>query len=120
MRVRPATVDELPTVMTILDGAMLEADATTVREKCDTREALVAVDDGRILGALIRSGQKIDAVAVRRARRGQGIGRSLVDAVGEDVDHIEAAFDEKNRPFYAKLGFEIEELGGGRFRGVKR
>ncbi|WP_336360551.1 GNAT family N-acetyltransferase [Haladaptatus sp. ZSTT2] len=120
MRVRPGTVEELPTVMTILDGAMLEIDAATVREKCDTREALVAVEDGRLLGALVRSGGHIDAVAVRRARRGQGIGRRLVEAALEDVPRLDAEFDTKNRPFYAKLGFDIEALGGGRFRGVRR
>ncbi|WP_332897646.1 GNAT family N-acetyltransferase [Haladaptatus sp. CMSO5] len=120
MRVRPATVEELPTVMTILDGAMLEIDAATVREKCDTREALVAVEGGRLLGALVRSGGHIDAVAVRRARRGQGIGRTLVEAASEDVDQIEAEFDAKNRPFYEKLNFDIEELEEGRFRGVRR
>lgn len=120
MRVRPATVSELPTVMTILDGAMLEADASRVREKCDTREALVAVEEGRILGALVRTNHEIDAVAVRRARRGQGIGRTLVEAASEDASLLEAEFDEKNRPFYEKLGFGIEELDCGRFRGVKR
>ncbi|WP_276245849.1 GNAT family N-acetyltransferase [Haladaptatus sp. YSMS36] len=119
MRVRPATDADLPTVMTILDGAMLEADAAAIREKCDTREALVAESDGRILGALVRTDHHIDAVAVRRARRGQGIGRKLVDVAGEDVSRLTAEFDEKNRPFYEKLGFEIEEFDDGRLRGTR-
>lgn len=97
-------------------------------------------DSGSILGALVlvprgemadeettrergaygdEPGARVDAVAVRRARRGQGIGSALVRAASERHPRITAEFDASVRPFYESLEFEIEpvEEGADRFRG---
>ena len=120
--VRVATVTELPDVMNVLDGAVLEADAARVRDRIAEAAVLVAVagDDSqrapsasqtggeRVLGALVLDGDHIDAVAVRRRRRGQGIGTALVAAAADRRERLTATFDADLRPFYAGLGFGIE------------
>jgi GNAT superfamily N-acetyltransferase len=121
MHVREATGDELPAVMNVLDGAMLEVDVETVRAGIEADGALVAVaDDDRILGALVLDGERIAAVAVRRRRRGQGIGSALVRAASARRERLVAEFDAGLREFYAGLGFDIERLDDpGRVRGVR-
>lgn len=106
--VREATVQDLPDVMNVLDGAVLEADAASVRDRIADDAVLVAVAEERVLGALVLDGNHVDAVAVRRRRRGQGIGTALVEAAAERRERLTAAFDADLRPFYEKLGFEIE------------
>jgi GNAT superfamily N-acetyltransferase len=108
--VREATVRDLPDVMNVLDGAVLEADAASVRDRIADDAVLVAVSENgrRVLGALVLEGDHIDAVAVRRRRRGQGIGTALVEAASERRDRLTAAFDADLRPFYEELGFAVE------------
>jgi len=123
MFVRDATVGDLPDVMNVLDGAVLDADATTVRERIGEESVLVAVsEDGRrVLGALVLDGDHIDAVAVRRRRRGQGIGTALVEAAADRRERLTAAFDADLRPFYEGLGFDIESAEEtGRLWGQRR
>lgn len=125
MHVRPANADEVPAVMNVLDGAVLSIATDTVRAGIEDSGTLVAVsgDDplaGRILGALVLDGPHIEAVAVRRRRRGQGIGTALVEAALGRRDRITADFDADVRPFYEALGFDIEALDGpDRFRGER-
>lgn len=83
---------------------------------------------GRIVGALVFVGQgrsRIDSgdvwienVAVRRRRRGKGIGRALVDAACEfaveqapadATPRVLAAFERPLRPFYEACGFDIAD-----------
>ena len=112
--VRAATVTDLPDVMNVLDGAVLEADAAAVRDHIADDAVLVAVADddrNRVLGALVLDGVFIDAVAVRRRRRGQGIGTALVEAAGERRERLTASFDAHLRPFYEGLDFDIEPTG---------
>lgn len=108
--------------MNILDGASLAVDAETVRERIDTETVFVAVADGRILGACVLDGPKIDAIAVRRRRRGQGIGGRLVERAAASVDGVLCAdFHRRVRPFYDALGFAIEPTDEPeRFRGQYR
>lgn len=125
--VRPAHPDEHAAVAGVLDAAMLEIDADTLRERIP-EGVLVAVDGERVLGALVLDGvggtdgrprTAIEAVAVRRARRGQGIGTALVEAAARSFDgRLVAEFDPDIRPFYEKSGFAIEPAGEGRYRGV--
>ena len=120
--VRPATADELPAVCNVLDGGLLEVDADVVSGAVDDSDVLVAVREAPrsapILGALVLDGEEILAVAVRRRRRGQGIGSALVEAALEDRDELVAGFDERVRPFWKGLGFEIEDAeDAGRYRG---
>ena len=122
MRVREATTGELADVMNVVDGAVLAVDAATVRDGIDTGATLVAVsDDGeRVLGALVLDGDHIEAVAVRRRRRGQGIGTALVEAAIERRDSLTAAFDADVVPFYEQLGFAVEPAEeSDRWRGRK-
>ena len=122
MRVREAAVADLPDVMNVIDGAVLSADAATVRERMADGGVLVAVsaDGERVLGALVLDGDHVAAVAVRRRRRGQGIGTALVEAAADRRNGLTAAFDADLRPFYEGLGFEISPSeGDGRLRGVR-
>ncbi|WP_324665636.1 GNAT family N-acetyltransferase [Haloarcula sediminis] len=121
--VREATVPELSDVMNVLDGAVLAADAATVRERITDDDVLVAVsgDGERALGALVLDGDHVDAVAVRRRRRGQGIGTALVEAASERRERLTAEFDDDLRPFYDGLGFDVAETDEpGRLWGERR
>ena len=121
--VREATVRDLPDVMNVLDGAVLAADAASVRDHIADDEVLVAVsEDGRrVLGALVLDGDHVEAVAVRRRRRGQGIGTALVDAAAERRGRLTAAFDADVAPFYESLGFAVDPADEpGRMRGTRR
>ena len=129
MRVRPAHEDDLPAVMNVLDGAMLDVDAASVRERIVGGDdvaggVLVAVAEGRVLGACVvdppaaeSEGAHVEAIAVRPGRRGQGVGSTLVDAATDRWGPLTAEFDQDVRPFYESLGFTVERLDGGRFRG---
>ncbi|RLM96427.1 GNAT family N-acetyltransferase [Haloarcula sp. Atlit-7R] len=128
MRVREATEADLPAVMNVLDGAALEIDVATVRGGIERDGTLVAVSgDGetttsdRVLGALVLDGDRVAAVAVRRRRRGQGIGTRLVEAALDRRDRLIAEFDADVRPFYERLGFDVEPLDNeaDRFRGTR-
>jgi GNAT superfamily N-acetyltransferase len=119
MAVREATIDDLPAIMTVLDAALLELDVDVLRDAIDRGDALVAVADDRVLGALVLVGEVIEAVAVRRNRRDQGIGSALVAAAAERRERLVAAFDPRVRPFWESLGFEIEPADElERYRGV--
>ena len=123
MHVRTATLDEVPALMNVLDGAVLSIAVETVRAGAEDDSTLVAVSgdnetDGRVLGALVLDGTHIEAVAVRRRRRGQGIGTALVESALDRRDRLTAEFDADVRPFYEALGFAIEPLDEpSRFRG---
>jgi len=117
VRVRPAHEDDLPIVMNVLDGAMLEVAVDAVRAALSDA-VLVGAEEGRVLGALVREGDEIVAVAVRPGRRGQGVGSALVEAAVDRWGPLVAEFDERVRPFYASVGFDVERAGDGRFRGV--
>ena len=124
MEVRPAAPDELAAVMTVLDTSYLEADAEAVEAAIDAGRVRVAAEDGRVLGAIVlddqvpTDGARIDAVAVRRARRGQGIGTALVEAAAADYDRLVCEFDAGVRAFWTSVGFEVEpHTVPGRFVG---
>jgi len=136
--VRPATTDDLTDVLGVLDAAALETDAGRVRLSIERDAAFVAVRasddtaDATVLGALVALPRdagdvgvtaEIDAVAVRRARRAQGIGCALVAAAAERYDRLVAEFDPTVRPFYESLGFAIgpvENSDRERYRGELR
>lgn len=119
--VRTAAESELPTVLSILDAAMLQTDACAVRRRLEDA-VLVAVEGGRILGACVVETEptpvEVVAIAVRPGRRGQGIGTAMIEEAAGRWAGLAAEFDERARPFYAALGFEIEATETGRCRGV--
>jgi GNAT superfamily N-acetyltransferase len=129
VRIREATVPELPDVLNVVDGAMLDVDTGRLRSAIDRGAVLVAVagddsddsdDTDRIVGALVLDGTEIVAVAVRRRRRGQGIGTQLVEAASERRERLVADFDPRVDSFWSSLGFAIETLpDSDRFRGVR-
>ncbi|KZX46930.1 GNAT family N-acetyltransferase [Haloarcula sp. K1] len=126
MHVRTATADEVPAVMNVLDGAVLSIAVETVRAGAEDDGTLVAVSDDdpaaeRVLGALVLDDTHIEAVAVRRRRRGQGIGTALVEAALDRRDCVTAEFDADVRPFYEALGFDVTPLAdeADRFRGER-
>ena len=119
--VRRATEQDHLGAMRVLDGAVLEIDADTVRRRIDAGTVLVADDDNRIVGALVAiprdDGAHVEAIAVRQRRRARGIGSRLVDAASERWTPLTAAFDPGVKPFYDDLGFDCEK-DGERFWGV--
>lgn len=128
--VREATADELASVLGILDGAALETDAGRVRTRIERGDVLVAVPDesrtrsgaagtGREtpVGALVLDGDEVANVAVRRRRRGQGVGTTLVEAAATRRDHLVAEFDADAKPFYESLEFTVETVSEERYRG---
>lgn len=132
MYVREATQADRLDVRRVLDAAMLEV-REDLSERIDSGDVLVATEDDSILGAfvLVRgseapgvraanagSGAHIDAVAVRRARRAQGVGTALVQRAIEREGNLTAEFDAGVRPFYESLDFEISPVEGtDRFHG---
>jgi len=110
--VRPATPDEYVTARSIVEGALL----TLERGRLARSSTLVAVDGGRIVGALVLDGREIRAVAVRPGRRGQGVGTALVEAAADRRPSLSAAFDPSVRRFYIALGFEVR-CSDGQCRG---
>lgn len=113
MKIRPATEADLQSVLRIVNAAMLEIDAECVERRIDAGNVLVAEEENRVLGTAVlepeETGAHIEAIAVRRARRGQGIGRRLVAFAAERFGTLTADCDPKVRPFYESLEFDIEK-----------
>ena len=117
--VREATVEDLPDVLNVVDGAALRVDVDSLRERIASGDVLVAREEGRVLGTVVLDGDRIAAVAVRRGRRDQGIGTALVEAAAERRERLVAEFDARVRPFWESLGFDIEPADeSDRYRGV--
>jgi GNAT superfamily N-acetyltransferase len=126
--VRAAAVPDLPDVLNVLDGALLDVDTGRLRSAIDRGDVLVAVagatgddrEDERVLGALVLAGEEITAVAVRQRRRDQGIGTMLVEAAADRRERLVATFDPRVRSFWESLDFSIEPAEEpDRFRGIR-
>ncbi|MFC7172443.1 ubiquitin-like small modifier protein 2 [Haloplanus litoreus] len=98
--VRPASNDDHLAVMRVVDGAVLEADAATVRDRIGRGAVLVATVEGRVVGALVRDGDRVTAVATRRRWRDRGVGTALVSAALAERGRLVVEFDPDVRPFY--------------------
>jgi len=117
MDVRTATADDLVDICNVLDGALLEVEMSTLLSAIDDESVLLAVTSGehtdeRVVGVLVLVENEIVALAIRRRRRGQGIGTTLVEAAGENDRTLRAAFDERVRPFWESLGFRSTAIEG--------
>ncbi len=136
LRIRPAGPDDHVDIMRIFDGALLETDPDRIRSQLTDGSGclLVAETDGRLVGAVgvihaaetgdvppaYRETAYLSAIAVRRSRRGQGVGHALIEAAAEQAAPrpLSATFDERVRPFYTACGFEIDRRKG-RLWGVR-
>ncbi|WP_321169159.1 GNAT family N-acetyltransferase [Halorubrum sp. Eb13] len=121
--VESADPDDRLDVLRVLDAAMLETDPEVVDAAIDAGDALVARFErtGAVVGALVATRPeperlRVDAVAVRRARRGRGVGSALVAAAvrraerDAGVSVVSAAFDPGLRGFYEGLGFAVRPV----------
>ncbi|WP_348613305.1 GNAT family N-acetyltransferase [Halobaculum rarum] len=113
--IRTARGDEMEAIRHLLDAAMLTVPAN-LPDRVAGGDALVAVDEGigaespDVVGALVLDDTRIEAVAVRKHRRADGVGAALVAAAAERTDApLTATFRPQVRPFYEALGFEVEE-----------
>lgn len=125
--IRTATADDELAVRRVIDGAMLEV-PQNLAGLIESEQVLVAVAE-RVVAALVLvrpaemdlptltatdEASHVAAVAVRRRRRGSGIGAALVRAAAERTSApLTAEFRSSVRPFYESLGFEIRVVGGG-------
>lgn len=125
MQVRTATIEDLPAVLNVLDGGLLVTDVSRLQQATAEGSVLVAVPasteegaDRSVVGTVVVVDGEIEAIAVRRRRRDQGIGTRLVEAACERYGDLSAEFDERVRPFWESLGFSIRPIGDGdRLRG---
>jgi GNAT superfamily N-acetyltransferase len=113
--VRNASADDVVDVLRLVDAALLAIDHDAVATAIERDDALVAVDDETVVGALVLAPQErgahVEAIAVHRDRRGQGIGRQLVDAAAERNSRLTADFRPEVEPFWHSLGFRVERRG---------
>jgi GNAT superfamily N-acetyltransferase len=109
--IRPATAEEQSTVMAIIDGAALRTSLTRIERAIAEDAVLVATpaDADRVLGALALDGQEVLNIAVRPRRRGQGIGRALIEAATERRGRLVVECNADLRPFYESVGFDVRE-----------
>lgn len=127
MKIRTATPSEHAEVLSILDAAALQTDSEQTKQAIDRRNVFVAVSERTqergegsppILGALILDTSIIEAIAVRPGRRGQGIGRALVERAQRSRERLVADCAPGVRAFWDALGFDITERDSGRLEGV--
>jgi len=129
--VESATPDDRLDVLRVLDAAMLETGPEVVDAAIDAGDALVArfTRTGAVVGALVATRPEpdrlhVDAVAVRRARRGRGIGSALVAAAVRRAERdpalavVTAAFDAALRALYEGVGFAVRPAGRSSERGA--
>ena len=125
--IEPAELDDRLNVLRVLDAAMLETDTDVVDAALAAGDVLVArfTRTDAVVGALVATRPEparlhIDAVAVRRARRGRGIGSALVAVAVRRAERdaavavVTAEFDPKLRTFYTDLGFDLDRGGDKR------
>ena len=128
--IRPATGDDLVGMVRVLDAGLLETDAGTLRRRVADADTpvLVADADGLVVGSVVLAERPpwvaaavgetestdrshVDAVAVGRSRRGQGLGTALLRAACESVEgDLTADFAASVRPFYESLGCRVERI----------
>ena len=116
--IRSATIPDLPSIMNIIDGSMLQLDLNIVQSRISSKEVLVADSSETILGILVSTGNTIEVIAVRSKRRDQGIGSALVKTAAKNSNKpLIAEFDKESLQFYQKLGFSISPKTDGRYLG---
>lgn len=114
--VREATDEDVVDIHRLTDAALLAIDHETVVAAIDRDDALVATAEGRVVGTVVLSPQErgahVDAIAVHRRRRGQGIGRALIRNAADRHGRLTADFRPEVEPFWRSLDFSIERRDG--------
>jgi GNAT superfamily N-acetyltransferase len=110
--VHRADPDDLVALMRVLDGTLVEVDAERVRTRAAAGEVLRADDGGWVVGVLVRDGALVRALAVRRDRRRQGVGRALVERAATETDRLVADCRPRIAGFYRACGFRVVEREG--------
>lgn len=110
--VRRAREGDILAVLRVVEGAMLEVGANQVRRRTESGGVLVVERGGRVVGALVRDDEHVEAIAVHPQQRGSGVGSLLVERTLEEVGRVTAEFRAEVRPFYESLEFDIEEREG--------
>jgi len=119
IELRRGSNDDVVAAMRVLQGALLDIDGSTVRDAAPDGEVLLAEEGDWVVGALVMRDGHIEGVAVRRERRGHGIGSALVEAAVRDEDGtVTADFRAGVRGFWKDLRFDVEQEGG-RFWGIR-
>ncbi len=118
MIIREASEDDTVGVRSVLDGANLAVSDGAVAKAIRHESIFVAATPSAIIGAIVLDGSTIEALAVRRKRRGRGIGSALVWAAAARQSTLHATFRRGLRPFYESVGFKVtESLLSDRLRG---
>jgi GNAT superfamily N-acetyltransferase len=112
VRVRRAREGDILAVLRVVEGAMLEVGANQVRRRTESGDVLVAEREGRVVGALVRDDDHVEAIAVHPQHRTSGVGSLLVERALGETGRLTAEFREEVRPFYEALAFDIEEREG--------
>lgn len=131
MGVRIAKPDEVPEIMSILEGALLDVSINEIRGAVQLELVRVYVDSSRIIGVVVTQpthdwageehldvGIHIHAIAVRPNRRNQGIGRELLEEVLACHDSATVTFEEHAKPFYRALNVSILSRQNDTYLGV--
>ncbi|MFB6113154.1 MAG: ubiquitin-like small modifier protein 2 [Halodesulfurarchaeum sp.] len=107
---RKATLEDHIGIMNVLDGANLAVDPMIGTDRIESGHVLIA-ESSLPVGVLLASprsiGMHVEAIAVRRARRGRGIGTRLLDRAYDHWGFLTATFDSDIRSFYRNAGFAI-------------
>jgi len=132
--IEPATPADRLDIVRVLDAAMLQTDVSALAERIAADAVICARFErtGAVVGAVIMTRPAtdtahIDALAVRRARRGNGIGSALVvravAAASADpvVGRVTVGFDDALTSLYTDCGFDIaQDDGENRWVGWQR
>lgn len=130
--IREATAGDALDVRRVVDAAMLEVEG--LGERIDQGNVLVATADATVVGAIVLAPEgppeeavgaaglpsawadatHVRAIAVRRRRRGAGIGRQLLAAAVDRAGRLVADFDATRRDFYDAVGATVREGEDGR------
>jgi GNAT superfamily N-acetyltransferase len=134
LTVRVAGPDAFLDVMRVLEGALVDVGAETVRDALAAGEVCVAERDGTVVGAVVlvdppaeppRSSdtdpapdrevtndsrgpaRHVAALAVRRRDRRRGVGSRLLATVAEERDRLTVDCRPELVGFYEAVGFEV-------------
>lgn len=124
--IQEADTTHIPAVKALCDAGLLDISLQTIRDQTKAGEVLVAIEDDNVIGTCVLVprggdlGAHIQALVIRRRRRGQGIGSNLVRAASTRHETLTADFSPELREFYEALDFTIIKADQNRLRGIRR